>query len=331
MDKYKSTEKLLATINESPYIMSDINEGVDNMNYVVSSSTEVPNNSEFDININTMKTQENSDQAVPNFVLGSYDPRRRPVSMYEPWNEFLQPDEYTSLPPDLINTQNTTAIIARNCWEAEDAEFITTLDETTILDIESYENIQKEKQNHERLWSNQMNNKEIITVSADVHQYTTRGIEYEQHDDIGIYATIRKQSKKQQSGLTDTEMQIMVTSGGPVEKIPKIMTASCYGALNTSTVGTIDDTPRQQQCIVSMTNSIVDGYPSSMNSSTFEPNSLISSVEVSKDSLTIRTATSDKARVKWWDENNQAEIQKIADQGKCFPKNFFFLYFNNYI
>lgn len=334
MDKYKSTEKLLTPIYET---CSIIDGGVDNMNF----STALEAGVDYSLPSPQKSIEETSIQQVPNFVLGPYDPRRRPVSMYEPWFNLIEPEGYTSLPPDVSDNACTSlnfdqySVANKTYWEAEDAdEYMTTLDESTILDIESFENIQQgiDKQ--------QQQQQQYVTVTADVHHHQSHLKSV--GTDIGIYATIRKNDKKMKNNKIDadsTEMQIMLTTTSTSSNVPpNIMTASCYGTLNACPPSRIDQQPNQEFVentlhTISMTNSIIDEY-SSMNSSTlFEPNSLISSsVEMQKDSsllvrssgTTASASTTDKNRVKWWDERSQEiEIQQIANQGKCIVCRFF--------
>lgn len=334
MDKYKSTEKLLTPIYETCPIIED---GVDNINF----TTEVSETGSDYTSISNQNLQE-----VPNFVLGPYDPRRRPVSMYEPWFNLIEPEGYTSLPPDVPDNVCPSLDIDRysnannkTCWEAEDAdEYIATLDESTILDIESYENIQQGIERQQQ----QQQQQQYVTVTADVHHHHKSHVQSgasASSSGIDIYATIRKNDKKLYNNnkidddASATEMQIMLRT---TTNSPNIMTASCYGTLNACPNRAA---PQQQHQLnqefaentlqtISMTNSIVDEY-SSMNSSTlFEAtSSLISSVEIPKDTTVVRgtttTTTPDKNRVKWWDERSQEiEIQQIANQGKCMQ--FFF-------
>lgn len=318
MDKYKSTEKLLTPIYEMI--------GVDNMNFSAALEPGVDyslSSSQADVG------DTGNEQEVPNFVLGPYDNRRRPMSMYEPWFNLIEPEGYTSLPPEVpdnactsLNFDQYSMANNKTYWEAEDAdEYMTTLDESTILDIESFENIQKGMEKHEQ--------QQFVTVTADVHHTQSRAVSTGGGDigtDIGIYATIRKNDKKMtmtNNKIDPTEMQIMLTTNA----LPNIMTASCYGTLNACPIRIDQQQPNHEFIentlhTISMTNSIID-ESSSMNSSTlFEPNSLISSVEMQKDGIFIRnssatTTSTDKNRVKWWDERSQEiEIQQIANQGK---------------
>lgn len=86
--------------------------------------------------------------AVPSFVLGPYNHRKRLLScIVENWPES---DSFNSLPADINPSPRDTTDCAGVpmkkpfSWEAEDvADYITTLDEACILDIESYEEVDK--------------------------------------------------------------------------------------------------------------------------------------------------------------------------------------------
>lgn len=342
MDKYKSTEKLLgaATLSEPLTGIADDDGGagsggVDNMNFAASAAAAGGSQAGSEVLYATVGGE------APNFTFGAYVPRGRngrPVSMYEPWYDNddvdddgeLLPQGYTSLPPDLINQTSGVKCFdtGRSCWEAEDTdEFISTLDESTILDIESFENVNEACKSQSGggggdgidYWacsaSNLQASKEMI-VAADVHS----------NDDVNIYATIRKQSQtRRQQQHHQQQLQLsMISSGGPIEKIPKIMTASCYGELqlqDSTEYAIVPDTG-----IVSITNSIMDER-SSLNSSMFEPTSLVSSI----DGGAARTnggggggqdelyRPSEKSRVKWWDESDAidpTDFQQIVKQGR---------------
>lgn len=300
------------------------------------------------------RTGSESDLMAPpaevcTFQLGIYDlPRnRRPVSMFvHAWAaEEDQPQGYTSLPPDLINQIGTdkfeqSGVTGKLCWEAEDADdFIATLDESTILDIESLESIASNQVDcHLPMVSRQ------VTAVIDVHQHH----HHHRHPVTppDAYATVCKVSPSAKTTLAAAAPNIcgvMQTSYGdgdgvvvsnssepPVHKIPKIMTASCYGGLNYDHNTQILFNEPTTVDIISVTNSIADEY-SSMNSSMFEPNSLMSSVDA-KDlnnlisgnvvAATAAAGKSEKGRVKWWDQNqflnngDEEAVQEIANQGK---------------
>ncbi|XP_058821683.1 protein TANC2 isoform X2 [Topomyia yanbarensis] len=287
--------------------------GVDNVNYVSGNSDSV----EY--------ATFGKDRYVPEFLVGACSrpmvPKTtRPVSMYEPW---VDTNEFTSLPTNLVRKATNVVdidfeseLVARKvCWEAEDADdFITTLDESAILDIESCEELNQ-------IYAHP--NPKLV-VSADVHNRSE--LDDRKYEEIEIYATVKKKPREKSITQAHTvDCQVMITSGGPVEKFPKIMTTSCYGELNsTNTVGGWYDPSslvKSNENLLdsrtfsignnnSMNNSIVDGF-SSMTSSICEPNSMNSSIEV------VKFSTNEKTRVKWWDEfteETEAELQKIADK-----------------
>lgn len=369
MDGYKSTETLLGLVlHEPPTGTADDDSyksttggagcGKD-MNIIASSATTITATAG---NNGDLYTSGDGSQETLQFILGAYDDaggnngfnrNGRPVSMYEPWYDYEEqvslPQGYTSLPPDLINQTSGVKYYdpaaVKSSWEAEDTdEFITTLDETTILDIESLENINEAGMKCElfkgqyddnytasQYWNystpNLQTSKEMV-VAVDVHSSVNNT------DEVNIYATIRKQGRDKQ--IRQQQQVQYHSSGGPIEKIPKIMTASCYGELNASnTMQTVPDSDFIQDSetgIVSITNSIMDER-SSLNSSMFEPTSLISSIdgnrygqEIYKPEMNNASGGgvsgaggSEKGRVKWWDENDQPEhsdFQQIVKQGK---------------
>ncbi|XP_053671068.1 protein TANC2 [Anopheles nili] len=312
------------------------------------------------------------DQLVPDFVLGlphhCSTPKKngRPVSMYEPWT---QSEAFRSLPAEVLRKATKlididfeteasaiAAAASRSCWEAEDAtEFITTLDESAILDIESYEDLSHiySKPSVGVNYNNNMvenhHTARKLIVAADVHQHQQsqfnplshvfaypaydRDAEHEKYEEIEIYATVKKKPRERtpQSAIdrtiaVDTQALLLATGGGPVQKLPKIMTAACYGELNGFGVGTaisgawnelgaivksnenlLDST---KGGVLSMNSSIVDELPSG-SSSFYEPNSMNSSFDFA------RYSTSEKTRVRWWDdltEETEAELQDIAEK-----------------
>uniref|UniRef100_A0A182NCZ5 Uncharacterized protein n=1 Tax=Anopheles dirus TaxID=7168 RepID=A0A182NCZ5_9DIPT len=244
--------------------------GLMNMSYVPSH----PENAEYAAILKP-------DQLVPDFILGlphhCSTPKKngRPVSMYEPWTHS---EPFRSLPADVL--RKTTKLIdiefeteaaavaaaaSRTCWEAEDAdEFITTLDESAILDIESYEDLNHiysqpsvgVNYNNNNYGNNENHHARKLIVSADVHQQQQyqryqplqHVFEYPAHDrtsaeqkyeEIEIYATVKKKPRERtpQSAIDrttaiDTQALLLASGGAPVQKFPKIMTTSCYGELH---------------------------------------------------------------------------------------------------
>lgn len=94
----------------------------------------------------------NADDSAPHppppcFVMGPYNHRKRLLScIVENWSES---DSYTSLPAEVNQSpldmvDSAIVPMKKPFWEAEDAvDYITTLDEACILDIESCEDIDK--------------------------------------------------------------------------------------------------------------------------------------------------------------------------------------------
>ncbi|ETN63516.1 hypothetical protein AND_004771 [Anopheles darlingi] len=160
--------------------------GMLNMNFI----TTIPEQPEYD----EILQQKPPDQLVPDFILGlpqhCSTPKKngRPVSMYEPW--IAAPGAgLSSLPAEVLRKATrlvdidseemstaTAAGMSKTCWEAEDAdEFITTLDESAILDIESYEDLS-------HIYSKpgvSNNNNQKLIVAADVHHHQHHHLEQE--------------------------------------------------------------------------------------------------------------------------------------------------------
>lgn len=256
---------------------------------------------------------------------------KRPVTMYEPYRE---PDkEFSSLPPDLISSNDTACSIddeivatKRMIWEAEDADYIETLDESRDwLDQCGKFNYPNHYESVPVLPYTEPNE---ILVAADVHQSN----EDRRYEEIAIYATIQKKNK--------TKQDLMMTSSNsagdpPLQKLPKIMTQSCYGELNIPTPEQSGNWSSYSEYIIKSSenlledvgnynvssimtgttnSSIIDGS-SSLNSSLYEQ---IPSMNSSTD-INLRKSIADRNRVKWWDdmsEESAIKLQEIANQGK---------------
>ncbi|XP_055636122.1 protein TANC2 isoform X2 [Toxorhynchites rutilus septentrionalis] len=307
-----STEKLLndSMISTMSTNTDDLaSSGVDNLNYVPGH----PDNPYY--------ADITKDRVVPDFLLGTYNRTEvpkvtRPLSMYEPW---IGPKVHTLS----TNAQHQheadisfeSELVARkNCWEAEDAnDFITTLDESAILDIESFEDVNQ-------LYAQPASK---VIVAADIHHRSD--MDDRKYEEIEIYATVKKKKPREKPVIQSqpVDCQEMITSGGPMEKFPDIMTTSCYGELmNTSEVwndnasmvksneNLLDSRAFSIGNNNSMNNSIMDGF-SSMASSIYEPHSMNSSIEI------VKLPSNEKARVKWWDEfteETEAELKQIAEK-----------------
>ncbi|XP_035899311.1 protein TANC2 isoform X1 [Anopheles stephensi] len=333
--------------------------GLMNMSYVASN----PDNPEY-------ATIFKPDQMVPDFILGlphhCSTPKKngRPVSMYEPWT---RSEPFRSLPAEvqrrtakLIDIEFDTgaaavsAAASRSCWEAEDAdEFITTLDESAILDIESYEDINHiysqpgvgVNHNNNNMVNNNNNHQKLI-VAADVHQQQQQQPQYrplqhvfeypaherateQKYEEIEIYATVKKkprertpQSAIDRSIAIDAQALLLASGGAPVEKFPKIMTTSCYGELH-SYVGasTVSGGWNEPGAIVKSNENLLDsGKALSMNSSFVDESGNSSFYEPNSMNSSFdfaRYAGNEKTRVRWWDdftEETEAELQDIAEK-----------------
>lgn len=212
----QSTENLLT----SPFHQSNgyINESLNN-------SSE-PSSLEFIPT--TSSTPEPLMTSLP-FALGPYQQRRRLLScIVENWPES---DSYNSLPMEINKNNNSDftepKFMCRDSngvlvekplsWEAEDvSDYITTLDESCILDIESYEDITQIFKA-----TNGNGTTAIKTLPEQNQTFSSAKELYTQ--------SLNRRPKSLHEPLAN---QNPVKFGIPIEKYPKIMTA-CYGALNT--------------------------------------------------------------------------------------------------
>lgn len=163
-----------------------------------------------------------------NFTLGAY--RTRHLScILENWSES---ESYNSLPieatspgrPDESFAEALDAASTKpHCWEAEDVdEYITTLDETCIRDIESFEHIDQ------------------LMPPPKTWPRKRRAIQVEMHPE-----------------------PIECQTGAPIEQYPTIMTASCYGALDTSFESTT--------CLVDPEMDVLDQLTQMLKNTEIEP------------------------------------------------------------
>lgn len=298
----QSTEKLLKSSNNSPLF------GISN--YYDSSQSIT-----YDLATNSPEPSIIA-ETIPTFTLGAY--RTRHLScILENWSES---ESYNSLPMEVTkktdDSFNTLLDRKPMSWEAEDVtEYITTLDESCILDIESIERIDKIS-NEEKI-PNPWSKSEYHTwPNRTPNEVTQKMVMVDVH-------------------TTDTT-DASVKSGGPVLKYPKIMTASCYGALSNPFVDkTFEDVNsvhrstdellqknqhddfiylnpminNQAKCRsplpTSLSNSFIDGT-SSMNVSFTESKSMQSSIEFSGTGTKTTTI-------------NPLEMSMISPDGsKCF-------------
>ncbi|XP_058055857.1 protein TANC2 [Anopheles bellator] len=309
------------------------------------------------------------DQLVPDFILGlprhCSTPKKngRPVSMYEPW--VTPATGFTSLPAEMLRKASKVidfeteaadigaAGASKSCWEAEDAdEFITTLDESAILDIESFEDLSHIFPGAQPAANN--NNNQKLIVAADVHrhyqqpqhhaphqtsyqrhlyEYPDReGSQDSQYEGIEIYATVKKkprertpQSAIDRTIMVDTQALLLAggSSGAPMEKFPKIMTTSCYGELDS--VGTSGPLAwAQLGAIVKSNENLLDSSAKaqgglSMNSSIIDElpsgNSSIYEPNSMNSSIdfAVRFATTERTRVRWWDDFTEETEAELQD------------------
>lgn len=198
----QSTEKLLKSSNNSDSPLFGISNFYDSSQSIT-----------YDLATNSPEQSIIAD-TIPTFTLGAY--RTRHLScILENWSES---ESYNSLPTEVTKKSddsfNTLLDRKPMSWEAEDVtDYITTLDESCILDIESIERIDK------------IANEEKMANRWSQSEYNT-----------WPYRTPNEVTQKMvmvDVHTTDTnDANVSVKSGGPVQKYPKIMTASCYGALS---------------------------------------------------------------------------------------------------
>lgn len=257
----------------------------------------------------------------------------RPMSVYEP---FVPENEFSSLPPDLVSSvPNLDSLAQKYSWEAEDTEYIETLNE--LRDNFENSDVNYASESHYKL--------PCVTqmAIADVHHYT-------ECEDIGnkpvndhIYATVQKPKKMQlDNAMTASDRS---ASDPPREKFPKIMTQSCYGELNNpcdiSTWNCYEqDLVQSMENIVEdgnhhiisslMTDSIIDGV-SSMNSSIYEQ---ISSMTSSIEMQTTARSNSQRKIVKWWDdhhghtEESTLDLHGLAEEGESLLSSLLLFFIN---
>lgn len=264
-----------------------------------------------------------SDYAVPPVApkfaygnsVGSNHYFGRPHTLYEP---FTQDNEFSSLPPDLVSS-NDPNVCEKFSWEAEDSEYIETLNELR-------DNFELHSANNYTA----ADHYNLTHTVADVHYHEADDKPVEEH----IYATIRKPKKPLENQMIASDRS---ASDPPREKFPKIMTQSCYGELNNpvdhvwncyeqdlvrSMENVVEDAATHQIISSLMTDSsIIDGV-SSINSSIYEQiPSMTSSIEMQASS---RSVISQRKIVKWWDdhhlehhtEDSTLDLHGTAEEGE---------------
>jgi hypothetical protein len=243
----------------------------------------------------------------------------RPMSMYEP---FVQATEFSSLPPDLVSSNDPSAACddQKFSWEAEDTEYIETLNELR----DNFEHQSASNYTEEHRYKPTF----VMHTIADVH-FNDGG---EKPVDTHIYATVQKPKKQFDNQMIASDRS---ASDPPREKFPKIMTQSCYGELNSphdllwncyeqdlvqSMENIIEDGSHQAISSLMTDSSIIDGI-SSVNSSIYEQiPSLTSSIEM--QATMNRSTNSQRKIVKWWDDRHEhgeestLDLHGMAEEGE---------------
>lgn len=246
-----------------------------------------------------------SSSATPQFASHYFG--GRPMSMYEP---FLEVNEFSSLPPDQC-TPSVALDGQKFSWEAEDTEYIETLNEHQSADNFSEEFLYKPTF--------------VMHTIADVH-YNAFDEERPSPADVHIYATVQKPRKHPDNQMITSDRSV---SDPPREKFPKIMTQSCYGELNNpiesvwncyeqdlvqSMENIVEDGSHQVISSLMTDSSIIDGI-SSIDSSIYDsiqiPTSMTSSVEM--QATMNRSTNSQRKIVKWWDDHREHEEESSLD------------------
>lgn len=230
----------------------------------------------------------------------------RPLSVYEPFVPgseilgFIQENEFSSLPPDLVSSSNPNICddLQFRYWEAEDAEYIETLNELRD-NFDDQSHYTKQTQ-----------------VVADVHY---------DPDETHIYATVNKPKKIVENPMIASDRS---ASDPPREKFPKIMTESCYGQLNNPS--DLLWNSYEQDLVNSTENIVEDGdfKSSQVISSLMTDSSIIDSMSSSINfyeqipSMTSSGGQRKNAKIKWWDdhrehtEKNVVDLHGMAEEGE---------------
>lgn len=208
----QSTERLLATASPTSDCYGHTNGGND---YDSNASSMSPRCVSPESSVFYSETP-----VTPSFALGGAYRTRHLSCILENWSES---ESYNSLPPEftkktddsfdgLLDLQQPMA------WEAEDVtEYITTLDESCILDIESIERIDQ---------FGMPNATPAIPTSTSghaIHYHSQKPSNSTNHSKDSLFF-----------GSSD-----MTISGEPNDKFPNIMTTSCYGSLNSASTVTM--------------------------------------------------------------------------------------------
>lgn len=198
----QSTEKLLKSSNNSDSSLFGISNDYGSSQSIT-----------YDLTTSTSSPEQSMD-TLPTFALGPY--RTRHLScILENWSES---ESYNSLPTEVTQkTDDSFNTLDRKpmSWEAEDVtEYITTLDESCILDIESIEQIDQipNDEKSQNSWP-----------KSEYHKYSQRTSNETMKKTVMVDV---------HSSKTNDATISNVKTGRPVLKYPKIMTTSCYGALS---------------------------------------------------------------------------------------------------
>lgn len=236
--------------------------------------------------------------------------------------------EFSSLPPDLVSSTNVycdTDNVAQCSWEAEDSEYIETLNELRDnFEHQSASNYSAE--HHFQLPS-------VTHTFADVHYQEVE--DAKPVDEANIYATVQKPKMQVENQMTASDRSV---TDPPREKFPKIMTTTCYGELNHPTdflwnryeqdliqsmENIAEDGDHQViSSLFEMTDSSIIDNVSSMNSSLYEQiPSMTSSIELQAR----ETRSGQRKIVKWWDdqhgqEESATDLHGLAEEGESINK-----------
>lgn len=262
--------------------------------------------------------------AAPNFAYGNSVGANsyfgRPMSVYEP---FIPDAEFSSLPPDLVSSNDPNMTLSlenlaqKYSWEAEDTEYIETLNELR-------DNFEHQSATHYAA-TDHYKVPSVMHTIADVH-YNDGDVDEKPVEHI--YATVQKPKKQLENQMTASDRS---ASDPPREKFPKIMTESCYGELNHPTdllwncyeqdlvqsmENIIEDGNHQLISSLMTDSSIIDGV-SSVNSSIYEQiPSMTSSIELQ---ATMTRSSNQRKIVKWWDdhaEESALDLNGMAEEGE---------------
>lgn len=312
----ESTERLLATASPTSDCYGHTNGGIDYDSNASSLSPRCvsPESSVF----------YSDTPAPPSFALGGAYRTRHLSCILENWSES---ESYNSLPPEFTKKTNDSFdglldLQQPMAWEAEDVtEYITTLDESCILDIESIERIDQFG----------------CIPNAPSAKMPSKSVHAMRYHPPKSSNSCTNQSKNS----FHFDSSDMAISGGSNEKFPNIMTTSCYGSLNSAStvtmmaevdvhrsteellppknmayeflylnaMPTVNNQPKSRSPLpVSLSSSFCDGT-TSMNNSFYESKSMQTSMDVMGSSNGGGCGGSSKAKI------NPLELSIISQDG----------------